>query len=275
MSDIRTLAGSDLRVRRYGTTGPLVVVLHGGPGAAGYMAPVARALSDVFRVVEPLQRRREHTPLSVARHVQDLQLVVDSVCGDDLPLLVGHSWGAMLALAYAAEHPEHLKALVLIGCGTFDPRARARLQATVSERAAGAIERRLGELARSIKDPDVRLCVTGRILESLYSCELLPHQDETVEYDARGQLDSWRDMLRLQRQGVYPATFSRIAAPVLMVHGDCDPHPGDMIRDTLAPVLPQLQYMELPRCGHYPWLERHGRDAFFRTLRDWLMMYAV
>jgi len=239
------------------------------------MAPVARGLSDVFRVAEPLQRRRERTPLSVAQHVADLHSVVGAICGDVRPLLVGHSWGAMLALAYAAEHPQNPKALALIGCGTFDPRSRARLQATVRERTAGAVQRRLEEVARGITDPDVRLCVTGRILEPLYSCELLPHGDETVEYDARGQLDSWRDMLRLQGEGVYPAAFSRIAVPVLMLHGDCDPHPGDMIRDTLAPVLPQLQYVELPRCGHYPWLEQHGRDAFFAALRDWLMMYAA
>jgi len=165
--------------------------------------------------------------------------------------------------------------LVLVGCGTFDPRSRARLRATARERAAGAIERRLEEVARSIRDPDVRLCVTGTILEPLYSCELMPHRDETVEYDARGQLDSWRDMLRLQREGVYPAAFSRIAVPVLMVHGDCDPHPGGMIRDTLTPVLPQLQYVELPRCGHYPWLERHSRDAFLAALRDWLTIHAA
>jgi len=232
------------------------------------MAPVAQALGDVFRVVEPLQRRREQMPLSVARHVQDLQSVVGAICGDERPLLVGHSWGAMLALAYAAEHPQYPKALVLVGCGTFDPQSRARLQATVRERAAGAIESRLEEAALSIRDPDVRLCVTERILQPLYSCELLPHQDETVEYDALGQLESWRDMVRLQREGVYPAAFSRIAVPVLMVHGDCDPHPGRMIRDTLAPMLPQLQYVELPQCGHYPWLERYAKDRFYEILKN-------
>lgn len=263
-----------LTVRHYGTAGPHAIVLHGGPGVAGYMAPVARCLSDVFRVSEPLQRRRDETPLSVAQHVGDLHSVVLSVCGDEQPLLVGHSWGAMLALAYAAEHGSRLKALVLIGCGTFDPQSRARLQATIRERATAAIDRRLEEAAHTIRDPDVRLCVTGRLLEPLYSCELLPHRNETVEYDARGHFESWRDMLRLQREGVYPAAFSRISVPVLMVHGDADPHPGGMIRDTLSQVLPQLQYLELPRCGHYPWLERDARDEFFAALRDWLLAYA-
>ena len=35
-----------LEVRRYGDEGPAVVLLHGGPGAPGHMAPVARGLSE-------------------------------------------------------------------------------------------------------------------------------------------------------------------------------------------------------------------------------------
>jgi hypothetical protein len=47
---------SMLHVREYGDTGPRVIVLHGGPGAAGHMVPIARGLSGSYRVIEPLQR---------------------------------------------------------------------------------------------------------------------------------------------------------------------------------------------------------------------------
>ncbi|MCA9830760.1 MAG: hypothetical protein R3B97_11225 [Dehalococcoidia bacterium] len=43
-----------------------------------------------------------------------------------------------------------------------------------------------------------------------------------------------------------------------------------MIRDSLLPVLPRLEYVALARCGHYPWLERYGRAPGFKTLREWL-----
>jgi pimeloyl-ACP methyl ester carboxylesterase len=56
-----------------------------------------------------------------------------------------------------------------------------------------------------------------------------------------------------------------------MLHGAHDPHPGAMIRTSLAPHLPQLEYVEWERCGHYPWHERHAREEFFATLRDWLV----
>ena len=77
-------------------------------------------------------------------------------------------------------------------------------------------------------------------------------------------------MLRLQGEGLYPAAFRSIRSPVLMLHGAADPHPGALIRASLAPHLPQLEYREWERCGHYPWLERAVREEFFSVLREWL-----
>jgi pimeloyl-ACP methyl ester carboxylesterase len=77
-------------------------------------------------------------------------------------------------------------------------------------------------------------------------------------------------MLRLQSEGVYPAAFAAIKTPVLMVHGTFDPHPGRLIEQGLRPHLPQLEYREFEKCGHYPWLEKAAADAFFTLVRDWL-----
>ncbi|MCX5736890.1 MAG: alpha/beta fold hydrolase [Proteobacteria bacterium] len=132
-----------LRVRTYGTTGPIVLVLHGGPGAPGYMAPVARGLADAFRVVEPFQRPSGGETLTVARHVADLHGLILSLGAGARPALVGHSWGAMLALAFAADHPEAAGPIVLVGCGTFDAASRAHYRATVDARIGAEAKARL------------------------------------------------------------------------------------------------------------------------------------
>ncbi len=95
--------------------------------------------------------------------------------------------------------------------------------------------------------------------------------DESLEDDERGRHETWDDMLRVQADGVYPAEFRAIRSPVLMLHGAYDPHPGAMIRDSLAPFIAQLEYYEWERCGHYPWREHHARDDFFARMRAWLM----
>lgn len=221
-----------MRVRKYGSPdNPQVVLLHGGPGAPGSMAGVARGLADEFFVLEPFQRVREDTPLDVRVHIDDLHALL----GDERVPLVGHSWGAMLALAYAAEHP--VAKLILVGCGTFDPAARAEF------------ERR-------------RAAATGDHVDAL------TEETEEVAFDEAGHKETWADMLRLQADGTYPAAFARIEAPVVLIHGDQDSHPGRMIADSLRPHVARLTYMELERCGHYPWVERHASAAFFHVLKD-------
>ncbi|MCL4401125.1 MAG: alpha/beta hydrolase, partial [Acidobacteria bacterium] len=213
-----------MRVRSYGNSGPVVVVLHGGPGAPGYMAPVARGLADSFRVLEPFQRASGGEPLTVPRHISDLHELIAS-CGKARPALVGSSWGAMLALAYAAAHPDCAGPLVLIGCGTFDTAARSRLQATIEERMDDDLRRRLERLPREIPDANERLRVTGSLLLPLYSYDPATTGQEIETCDGRGHEETWRDMLRLQSEGVYPAAFAGIRSAVLMLHGAFDPHP--------------------------------------------------
>lgn len=96
---------------------------------------------------------------------------------------------------------------------------------------------------------------------------------ETAEYepfDLKAHEDTWNDMRRLQDNGIYPNAFAIIESPVLMMHGDYDPHPGKMIRNSLLPYLPQLEYHELERCGHSPWIERSTREMFFSCICEWL-----
>ncbi len=112
------------RIRFHGDHGPLVITLHGGPGASGSAVRLAQGLSHDFRVIEPWQRLSSEIPLTVAVHIQDLRDLILSRCKGEKPSLVDSSWGAMLALAYAAEYSETINCIALVGCGTFDKASR-------------------------------------------------------------------------------------------------------------------------------------------------------
>jgi pimeloyl-ACP methyl ester carboxylesterase len=273
-----------MRVRKHGTAGPLVIVLHGGPAAAGEAAPVARGLADSFRVLEPWQRGSGEEPLTVARHVEDLHALVAGLALESggqegvRPALVGESWGAMLALAYAAAYPDEVGPIVLVGCGTFDTTARERLVETLEERTDEDLRGRLEQLPKLFPDEEERLRKRYELTSHLYDFDVeepagggedLP-DDEVPPFDVEAHRETWHDMVRLQEEGVYPAAFAAIESPVLMIHGAYDPHPGRMIRAGLEPHIGRLEYHELERCGHSPWREKHARDEFFASLRDWL-----
>lgn len=292
---------SGLAVREYGGAGPRVILLHGGPGAMGTLAPVARELADAFRVLEPLQRRSgggvgkggsgpdghagghgrgarsveggRSAPLTVARHVEDLHRVVAGRCRGERPALLGHSWGAMLALCYAAAHPGCVRSLVLVGCGTWDRASREALRAERERRMTPELRARLARLAHEALHPDLRLQRMGELFLPVDSVDAVAEAPEpgTVAFDERAYRETWSDMMRLQDAGVYPAAFTAIIEPVLMVHGAEDPHPGRMIFEGLRAFMPHLEFRELARCGHYPWLERAARGLFFGVVRGRLV----
>lgn len=267
---------SPLQTWEYGSSGALVVVLHGGPAAVGSARPLARELANEFRVLEPWQRGSGNEPLTVARHVADLYELIESRCGRERPALVGESWGAMLALAHAAEHPNAAGPLVLVGCGTFDTASRARLMETREQRITEEMREHLRNLEAECLQPAERIRRMQQVFSRADDYEPIVgrnEQDMAPDFDLEAHTETWNDMLRLQAEGVYPEAFGRIKSPVLMMHGDHDPHPGRMIEAVLRRHMPQLEYHELARCGHSPWNERHARDEFFAVLRSWLFRH--
>ena len=281
--------------RRYGERGPWVVLIHGGPGAPGSLAPLARELARDHRVVEHLQPSWSEGGRSVADHLADLERCLAGLGASATPALVGHSWGAMLALCCAAEvaRPSAARAaageeareaslrltarplgpVVLVGSGTFDLESRAeqrrRREALPPTPALAARIARLR--ARVAADPDDAGAFgeLGSLLSELELVDPLPHAAdfEVIRFDRRGNQSAWSDMLRLQEEGVYPARFARIRSKVTLIQGAQDTHPGRLIRASLESALPELDYVELERCGHYPWLERQAREPFLTALR--------
>jgi pimeloyl-ACP methyl ester carboxylesterase len=241
---------------------------------SGDVAPIAQGLSDLFTAIEPWQRGSAAEPLTVARHVEDLHTLIVGLVSDAPPALVGHSWGAMLALCYAAAYPDEAGPIVLVGSGTFDPSSRARMKEILRERTDPHLQERLAEVAASTDDASELHMKRLRLTRDLSVYERLepwPEKEEYEPLDVRAHKQTWDDMMRLQSDGTYPKAFAAITSEVLMLHGDYDPHPGSMIYASLRPFIRSLEFQELEHCGHSPWRERFARDVFFASLKTWML----
>ena len=150
--------------------------------------------------------------------------------------------------------------------------------ATLEKRTDDDLRKRLTRLDEEVSDPGERMRKSYELCRRLYayaSIESEGNEEPEEPMDVRGHRETWDDMVRLQEEGVYPAAFSAIRSPVLMVHGAYDPHPGEMIRASLAEHVPQLEYREWERCGHEPWEEEFVREDFFAVLRGWLGKHMI
>lgn len=97
----------------------LVVVIHGGPGNDYRYLLDLKELSDQYNLVFYDQRGTGLSPrvpdeeLSLDTMLTDLDNIIDYYSKGQKVILIGHSWGAMLASGYIAEHPEKVKKAVL------------------------------------------------------------------------------------------------------------------------------------------------------------------
>ena len=113
------LNGVRLYTRQVGD-GPSVVVLHGGPGAHhDYLLPQYDRLAAGRALIYYDQRGggRSAVPRDMAvgwrEHVADLEALRNHWRLDRLTLL-GYSWGGLLAVLYALEHPSRIARLALV-----------------------------------------------------------------------------------------------------------------------------------------------------------------
>jgi pimeloyl-ACP methyl ester carboxylesterase len=252
--------------RRYGRPPFRAALLHGGPGALGYLAPVGRRLADRRGVVEPLLRAP-----SVAGQLDELRATLDDLEG--AVTVVGHSWGAVLGCLLAARSPELVERLVLVASAPFEERYATGLLPTrlarLDEDERRAATAALAALEDRSLDEATRTAELAR-LDALFTkadgYDLLS-LDVGVEADLPDVYERvWAEVRPLRASGELVELGRRIRCPVFAIHGDHDPHPADGVRLPLAPVVADFRFTLLERCGHLPWLERHAHDRFYELL---------
>ncbi len=125
-----TVNGTKLHSETFGNPGdPMIVVLHGGPGGDyREVLKCAKFADDGFYVVFYDQRgsglSRRHpreSYTSVQLVIDDLDSVISHYRTNPAQkvILLGQSWGAMLATAYVNQHPGNVNGLILSEPGGF------------------------------------------------------------------------------------------------------------------------------------------------------------
>ena len=252
-------------LRTYGKAPFSVAVIHGGPGAAGEMAPVARKLASGRGVLEPLQ-----TAASVIGQIKELKTVLEK--NGDLPvILIGFSWGAWLSFIFAADYPELVKKLILVGSGPFKEKYAAKIQQTRLTRLGGEERAEAESLVRAIGYPtsqggSTAFARLGALLSKADAYDAMQYESGLVDYRPDIFQSVWKDAAELRRRGKLLELGKKITCPVVAIHGDYDPHPPEGVQKPLSEVLEDFQFLLLENCGHMPWIERQAKDEFYRIL---------
>ncbi len=251
--------------------GEAVVFIHGvGVADSGLPLAVEPVLRDHYRVVR--YRRRGyagstpiHAPVSIAEHAQDCRGLLDALDVRQAHV-VGHSYGAFVALQLAADSPGVVSSLAL-----FEPPLLAVInpQQFFEARAAFAEKCRAGDRRAAV---DGFFC---KVLGPDWRAEVshtVPGGPEQAEQDAATLFDS--DLLSVQEWRFGAEEAARIAQPVLFLAGaKSSPGAVTTVRDLLHTWLPRTEDDVMPGANHLLHI-RHPADAAAR-LAAFLKRHAI
>lgn len=253
-----------------------IVMVHGGPGLPDYLGPVADAVGDLYRVHRYDQRGTGGSPWdgehTIARHVQDLELLLDA-WGYDRAVLVGHSFGTDLVSFFLLAHPDRVAGIVYLAgpfLGAWREPTRATEAARRSEHQQARLETLEGSSVRSEAEE----------IEFLTLSWFPDHVDpqrawgwahdaartrRPVSYAMNAQLNTDKRQVPLESQ--VERLRALMPPATVIIGGDGDPRPASFLHD-LADRL-GCDVTIIPGAGHEPWLEQPTafRTALISALR--------
>lgn len=237
------------------------VLLGGGPAANGALHVLATRMERTQSVLYPTL-----TATTVQGQVLELSRIVAEQAKTPVSL-VGHSFGAILALLFAAQYPDLVRRLVLVGCPPLNekwaneqhrqrclrlsPDDQAEYEALVS-----LSERDVEQTKRLIVLTE---CTDTFERDASYENPLL-HWD----YAAHEQLG--RELARMRKGGVLEQALKRIDRRIFVLHGEHDPSLWKGVTSLLADAHCDFITCKIPLCGHSPYLEKFAAAPFLELL---------
>jgi pimeloyl-ACP methyl ester carboxylesterase len=222
--------------------GPPVVMVHGlliGSLASWYFT-AAPVLARTHRVrVYDLRGHGKSAPAATGYDVRTLAGDLGALAGEEPVDLVGHSWGALVALRFAIDHPARVRRIVLVEA-PLPPSSVAEMNAFL----AG------GDVAAALP---AQMQINGRRGERLVRALSRLVLESSLVDDLRGERDP------------EPAELACVRAPTLVVYGDRSTcAPGG---ERLARAIPGARHLVLAG-GHY--LHLDAREALAAAIAEHL-----
>jgi lipase len=269
------VAGGLLRVATWAGTGAPVLAIHGITSSSRSWPLLAQELDRL--VVAPDLRGRGRSnalpgPVGLVAHAGDCAAALRAVT-DEPAIVVGHSMGGFVAVVLAAQHPDLVRALVLVDGGLPFPPADA--QATLA-----GLQPIKDRLRTSYTREGYRDWFRGH---PAFARDWTPEVEEYADYDlpqdpGRPSADPdavEADQLDMLQSPAFAEAVDHPRHPRVFLHaprGFADDPPGLYPQPTVDAFVarwPDLEVKPVPDVNHYTIvLSRRGAAAVAQAVRD-------
>ena len=277
-------SGARIYYKTLGSGVPLLV-LHGGPGSdhsdfLPALQPLARRAQLVLideRGSGRSERLKDPKGYTLTHMVQDIECVRRHLKLARLVVL-GHSFGGILAQAYATRHPNRILGLVLAGTGSsarcidrdfrnLRKRLPARLRARLTRQERAGIFQADGSYTK-----DYAAASAEALAPHMYAKPPPPRYRQPFEIGMEVLREMWvrRSDFRIDgnlKGFDFTKSLSRVKAPSLVVIGDRD-LVTTATADTSRASLPRATLVVMAECAHMMYIDQTAR--FNRLLEEFL-----
>lgn len=242
-------AGAKLYYETHGDSGPYVLLMHGWGGKCDSWKPVIRDFSESCRLVVMDfpghgQSSDPPRPWSVTEYAGLIKGLIKHL-GIERADLVGHSFGARVAIVLSAGNPELVGRMILTGAAGIRPRS------TFKGRVRGGAFRLLRRIVNS--GLSRKLLGEARIKNMT---EKLVMRFGSSDYRALSPYMR-KTFSRVVEQDLEPY-LARIAAPTLLVWGELDTETPLWMGKIMEREIPDATLTVFPSCGHFAYLDRYS-----------------
>jgi proline iminopeptidase len=292
---------SDIKLYHFAEgTGANVLVIHGGPGVP-ILQPLEgfRPLTNHFRFHYYDQRgcgksSRPIDRFASSNYLQNMQTLdralglgaqiadierIRQILGEDKLILVGHSFGGFIASMYAAEFPEHVKALVLIApaemlvmppeSGGLYEQVKPLLPQDMQP-AYDDYLKRYFNFGNLFSNSEADLAALNREFTPYYEVALKTKGYSVPASNLSNDNGGWMVQAMFMSMGQrhdYRAALKAVSASVLVIHGDNDLQPERASR-MYADAFPNAAFQVIQNASHFPFSEQP--EAFARAVGEFL-----
>ena len=260
--------------------GPEVLFLHGNWDLVMYM-PMLEAQQRHFRTLLLKQRGADcwkspetFNRLPIAPFLDDIERLRRHK-GVDKLIVVGHSWGAQLALHYASAFPNHVTKLVAIGLGPISDEMSQYYHANVEKMVhpdkfpqLEAINQRFkAEFASGQGVSEAVDTAYADVYSTVWAYSPEAAQRIKTDYLNAGGFRRVAAGAPRSDPEVFLKGLKQIGCPTLIVYGYQDYEPITQAY-VLKAHFQNAEIAFINRCGHMPWLDQP--DTFYRLLDEFI-----
>jgi pimeloyl-ACP methyl ester carboxylesterase len=242
IKSVRLANGITLQYAEAGSgAGVPVVFLHGYTDSWRSFEPVLPHLPGSIRALCLTQRGHGESDKPAAGYAMrdfaaDVAAFMDAL-GIDRAVVAGHSMGTAVALRFAADRPERVLGLALMGA-FFSPRANAVVRELWDSAVSYITDPVAPAFAHDFQQGTMARPAPAGFLDMVTG--------ESLKVPAR----VWREALKGQLQSEISGELARIRVPVLLQWGERETLIPHQEQEALLSLLPDARLITYPEAGH-------------------------